>query len=320
MLYVQLDVNWIDNPKIMEVGLDGAGLHAAALCIAKRMETDGVLHRRHLLRAGGTDELIDRLIEVELLDAVDGRRVRVHGWLDRNPSHGAIAANRSAKSASGREGNHRRWGHDGPVETCLKCNPPEPDFDDRPDHSNAWSSQGATPMGSHPESQNGRNGSLVETEGKTESEGKKKRRKRRPDNPEAERLCNLFADSLGAPVGAIRPNVTDEWVTDMDKLMRLDGRPVNEVEGFIRWLGEGTHPVAEWWQPNIRSPKTLRKQWDRVKGQKDVHNRRSGRPPSRGGSPGSNATNRAWEDTQRLLSQPDFQPGADPPSLRVVGE
>lgn len=125
MLFVQLDVNWPDHPKVMDVGLAGAGLHAAALCIAKRMETDGVLDRRHLHRLGAADQLIDLLIEVGLFDHIDDDRVQVHGWLDRNPSQGAIAATRTAKAAIGRDGNHRRWGHPGPVESCPRCNPPE---------------------------------------------------------------------------------------------------------------------------------------------------------------------------------------------------
>lgn len=183
MLYVQLDVNWVDNPKVMEVGLDGAGLHAAAMCIAKRMETDGVLHRTHLRRVGGSDELIDRLVDHELLDVVDDRRVRVHDWLDRNKSQQeiangrtAIAATRSARSASGREGNHRRWGHPGTVEDCPKCSPPtDPEIGPNTAET-PWSVAGATRNESHSDShpiasdsQGDRKLSL-ETESETEEE------------------------------------------------------------------------------------------------------------------------------------------------------
>ena len=37
-LFVQLDTAWPDNPKIIQVGLEGAGLHAIAMCIAKPEE------------------------------------------------------------------------------------------------------------------------------------------------------------------------------------------------------------------------------------------------------------------------------------------
>lgn len=138
MLFVQLDVNWVDHPKVMDVGLDGAGLHAMALCLAKRLETDGILDRRHLQRLGASDQLIDLLVEADLFDWIDDDRVQVHGWLDRNPSQDAIDATRTAKAVIGREGNHRRWGHPGPVAKCPKCNPSDPGKKPR-------SSQGAIP-------------------------------------------------------------------------------------------------------------------------------------------------------------------------------
>lgn len=123
-LFVQLDVNWPDHPKVIEAGLDGAALHGFALCLAKRMETDGVLHRAQLARYGATPELIDRLIDVGLFDAVDDRRIRVHGWLERNLSSEAIRTDRDGRRDASRRANHKRWGHRGPVETCPRCNPP----------------------------------------------------------------------------------------------------------------------------------------------------------------------------------------------------
>jgi len=134
-LFVQLDTNWPDHPKVIAAGLDGAGLHAAALCLAKRLLTDGVLYRTQLLRLGGTDELIDRLIDLTLLDPVDDQRVAVHDWLDRNPSRGAIGGRLGASRDDGKRGNHKRWGHPGDYESCPRCNPrssPTPIGGDRP--------------------------------------------------------------------------------------------------------------------------------------------------------------------------------------------
>lgn len=136
-LFVQLDAGWPDNLKIMRVGLEGAGLHAIAMCLAKRMETDGVIHRAHLLRYGATDDLIDTLIHEELLDPVSyGSRpgedadvvysFRVHDWHDRNPSQDAIAATRNAKKRAAQEGNHKRWKHEGAFNECDICNPKKP--------------------------------------------------------------------------------------------------------------------------------------------------------------------------------------------------
>jgi hypothetical protein len=122
VLYVQLDANWPDNPKVIAAGIDGAGLHAAALCIAKRLDTDGWIARPILHRQGASDELIDRLVGLELLDD-NGKGVRPHDWHHRNMSQGAIAAKRAAKKRAAKEGNHKRWEHEGSVDECAICYP-----------------------------------------------------------------------------------------------------------------------------------------------------------------------------------------------------
>lgn len=120
MLYVPLDVNWPDNEKIILAGLDGAGLHAVAMCLAKRLEQDGWVGRHLLHRQGATDELIERLIRLNLLE-VDGAKVRPWDWHDRNDSQAVIAAKRASKAEAGARGNHNRWQHPGRFEDCDKC-------------------------------------------------------------------------------------------------------------------------------------------------------------------------------------------------------
>lgn len=137
MLYVQLDANWPDHPSIMEAGLEGAGLHAVTMCLAKRLNTDGWVSRRLLRRHGASDDLIDALVELELFDE-EGDDVRPHDWLQRNPSKAAIAAKRAAKKRAAREGNHKRWGHDGEVDDCPTCTP------------ESQVVAGSDPVGSHP--------------------------------------------------------------------------------------------------------------------------------------------------------------------------
>ena len=121
-LFVKLETTWADHPKIIAAGLDGRGLHATALCISKRLETDGWIDRALLHREGATDDLIDRLVELHLFDA-EGTRVRPHNWHDRNPSQGAIDATRSAKAEAARAGNHKRWKHPKPIAQCEICTP-----------------------------------------------------------------------------------------------------------------------------------------------------------------------------------------------------
>lgn len=119
-LFVKLDVAWVDHPKLIRAGMDGAGLHATACCIAKRGDSDGWIDRMLLHRYGATDDLIDRLLGLELLEA-EAEQVRPWKWLDRNPSQAAIAAKAASKSEAGKRGNHKRWGHPGAFESCPEC-------------------------------------------------------------------------------------------------------------------------------------------------------------------------------------------------------
>lgn len=93
MVYVPLDLGFVDDPKIMRAGLDGAGLYAQSLVIAKRLMSDGVLERMHLYRLGADDALIDRLIDLGLYQGVTSGRtdpdvsaVRISAWLKHNKS------------------------------------------------------------------------------------------------------------------------------------------------------------------------------------------------------------------------------------------
>lgn len=119
-LFIKLEVGWVDHPKIMRAGIDGAGLHATAMCIAKRLATDGWIDRLLLIRYGASDELIDHLVSLQLLEA-DGGMVRPWNWLARNPSQDAIDAIRATKREAAARGNHKRWEHEGDFESCARC-------------------------------------------------------------------------------------------------------------------------------------------------------------------------------------------------------
>lgn len=123
MLHVQLDVNWVDNEKVMDAGWEGAGVHAGIMCLAKRLNTDGwvplKLTRRYLM----PEHVIDALVALELLERDDEGRVRVHDWHERNPTKAAIAAKTAAKVRAGKAGNHQRHGHFGDLDKCRICYP-----------------------------------------------------------------------------------------------------------------------------------------------------------------------------------------------------
>lgn len=125
--------------------------------------------------------------------------------------------------------------------------------------------------------------------------------------PEAERLSHLLADSIGQR-GSKRPNVTDGWVTDMDKLIRIDGREADDVARVIRWLNDGRDEVAQFWQANVRSPRKLREKWDQMREQYERRKRGTSREQN---------TDQAWSDSQALLrAVPD---GANPIDMMLRG-
>lgn len=76
---------------------------------------------------------------------------------------------------------------------------------------------------------------------------------------EARRLCDLFADLMVAN-GCKRPRITNTWVADMDRILRLDGREAANVEKAIRWVH-----ADEFWRANVLSPSKLREKYDQLK-------------------------------------------------------
>ena len=60
--------------------------------------------------------------------------------------------------------------------------------------------------------------------------------------------------------GSKKPKVTDAWITDMDRLIRLDERTPEQVENAIRWSQRD-----DFWKSNILSPKKLREKYDQLR-------------------------------------------------------
>lgn len=67
--------------------------------------------------------------------------------------------------------------------------------------------------------------------------------------------CNLFADLI-ASNGIKRPNVTDKWMQDMERINRIDGYSWEQIQRTIRWVQNDS-----FWRSNVLSPSKLRKQF-----------------------------------------------------------
>jgi len=72
-------------------------------------------------------------------------------------------------------------------------------------------------------------------------------------------LCNLLADLMVAN-GVKRPTISGKWIADIDKLIRIDEKTVEQVEAAIRWS-----QADSFWSSNIHSPAALRKQYEKMR-------------------------------------------------------
>jgi hypothetical protein len=60
--------------------------------------------------------------------------------------------------------------------------------------------------------------------------------------------------------GCKSPNITEKWVHDMEKIIRLDGRTYQQVDACIRWSQQN-----DFWKANILSPGKLRAKYDTMR-------------------------------------------------------
>lgn len=126
--------------------------------------------------------------------------------------------------------------------------------------------------------------------------------------PEVTDACNLLADLMQSN-GAKRPVINDAWLTDMDRLNRIDGRSWDEIEKVIRWCQQDS-----FWRTNILSPAKLRKQFDQLK-------LKMGSPVRRD----NNEAEQAWTEVQaqvRLVGytgSPTFTTDRIRNTVRAVG-
>lgn len=79
------------------------------------------------------------------------------------------------------------------------------------------------------------------------------------NNADTNEICNLLADCI-ARNGFKRPSVTKEWLKVIDRMMRIDGRTPEQIQGAIIWATQD-----DFWSMNVRSPHKLREHFDRLR-------------------------------------------------------
>lgn len=76
---------------------------------------------------------------------------------------------------------------------------------------------------------------------------------------DAESLATLLAMRIHYN-GSKKPTVTQQWITDIDRMHRIDGRTWDEIRGAIEWS-----QAHEFWASVILSPKKLRAKFDQMR-------------------------------------------------------
>jgi hypothetical protein len=102
-------------------------------------------------------------------------------------------------------------------------------------------------------------GTRAAQKNKNHPEPKPKNQKPETTNPDVARLCDLLADLIQAN-GSKRPSVTGNWLTVMDRMLRIDGYTAEQVERAIQWS-----QADDFWSTNILSPTALRRHYDRMR-------------------------------------------------------
>jgi hypothetical protein len=109
-MYVELDVNYADDDKILRVSEGAELLYVRALCYAKRLLSDGFISDAQLRTfvMDETEERATALVKVGLWERVPGGYL-ITSWHKHNRPADEIRERSAGRSEGGREANHRRW-------------------------------------------------------------------------------------------------------------------------------------------------------------------------------------------------------------------
>ena len=258
------DVDGLDESELLElVGLAAVGLHVLTNTYACRHLTDGHVApaaRRKFARLTG-DMLSERLVDAGLWH-LNGNGHVIHDFEAFNPTKAEVEAKRDAAKArmealrarrrAEREAKAREESEesDPPRDADVRANQRERSREvrvapTRPDPT-PTTRPSATPQDARPAGLESVSGEVVDETPRWESE-------------EVVALCDLLADLI-AEAGDKRPTVTKDWKVECERLLRIDGASVQQVQYAIRW----TQGDA-FWRRNVLSMPKLRKQWTRIK-------------------------------------------------------
>ena len=127
------------------------------------------------------------------------------------------------------------------------------------------STQQDTIEGAAAPSRLGKSGAPAPKKSKMNRREREQGKAREEFSPEVGALVDRLAEHVKAFTGEA-PRIDGEWFVEMDRLLRLDKRGVDEVAATIDYAF--THQSARsFWPPNVLRPSKLRKNWETLRGQ-----------------------------------------------------
>lgn len=236
-----------EKPKRMPRAIrnEAMGLWTLLGSWAAQHETDGVVPGHIVDDFGGTEEVVDALVEAELWDR-NGNGVTFRNWGEYQPLR-VEKDDERAKTAERVRRYRERQKEQKAAPTSTDSNGvtggvvtvaygrPDPT---RPDPTPTTTSDVATA----------------------------------PPRPEIEELCTLLADRIEGN-GSKRPTISKGWRDAARKMLDIDGRTPDQITRLIEWSQSD-----EFWRANIQSMPKLRQKFDqlRLKAQTPARQQRRG--------------------------------------------
>lgn len=131
-LFVPLDANYNEDPKILRAGALPELVHIRGLALCKRLLTDGVIEQVQLpgLTLGIPGRPLDHvsILIREGLWAEHPLGWLVVSWTKRNKTRAQVEADKAKRKAAAVKANHERWHEFKPSGSCPLCFPEASDI------------------------------------------------------------------------------------------------------------------------------------------------------------------------------------------------
>jgi hypothetical protein len=278
MSWAKLDDQFFAHPKIINLSKDAKLLQLAAITYCAGQLTDGLV-------TPGAVRMICAQVDVEaasiqeLMAAgvweADGTNYYVHDYLDYNPSGEQVRAERAATAkrvATWRENHPKRNGVTNTVRNGVSTPAPSP--------SPSYKEDTNVSLSEVADATHGR----VDADAQEDATAPKgKRSVLFPQESEPYKLAVSLRDAIYTHSPKVKlptsPSQIMNWAQVFDLMMRVDKRDAAEIRQAVKWA-----TADSFWQANILSPGSLRKQYDKI-----AVRMRNGKAEQNGHQPQTNA-------------------------------